>query len=306
MAITGVLRPGFVQIRVLDMEAAITHYVDRIGLNKVAEGADGRVYLKSAREFDHHSIVLRKSDRAGMDLVAFKVSSDEALTELTAKVEASGVEVDHVAAGEQLGVGRRVGFTIPSGHRFELYAEAELSDPKPQTHNPEVWDIEPHGMAPKRFDHVLLYGPEIEKVEEFFTKILGFTTAERVDLPDGTLAIWLTCSIKAHDIAFVKHPEPNKLHHISFQLENWNSVGHAADIIARYDLPLDMGPTRHGITQGQTIYFFDPSGNRDEVFTGGYDFYPDNPPRVWDERQIGKAIFYYERQLNEAFLSVVT
>jgi len=26
------------------------------------------------------------------------------------------------------------------------------------------------------------------------------------------------------------------------------------------------GPTRHGITRGQTIYFFDPSGNRNESF----------------------------------------
>ena len=41
-------------------------------------------------------------------------------------------------------------------------------------------------------------------------------------------------------------------------------VGHAADIIARYNIALDIGSTRHGITRGQTIYFFDPSGNRNE------------------------------------------
>ena len=54
-------------------------------------------------------------------------------------------------------------------------------------------------------------------------------------------------------------------------------VGHAADIIARYNIALDIGPTRHGITRGQTIYFFDPSGNRNEVFSGGYIHYPDHP-----------------------------
>ncbi|MCB5943846.1 catechol 2,3-dioxygenase [Acidocella sp. KAb 2-4] len=306
MAHTGILRPGFVQVRVLDMPAALTHYIDRIGLDKVTEGADGRIYLKSAFEFDHHSVVLRKAEAAGIDVVAFKVRSDADLDAFEAKIKAAGVAVDHVPAGEQPGIGRRIGFSVASGHRIELYAHADQSDPKPQVINPELWNYEPHGMAPKRFDHVLLYGPEIDAVEEFFVNVLGFLVAERVDTPDGTIGIWLTAGMKAHDIAFVKHPEPGKLHHISFQLENWNAVGHAADIIARYEMSLDIGPTRHGITQGQTIYFFDPSGNRNEVFTGGYDYYPDNPMRVWDERQIGKGIFYYERELNERFLTVVT
>ncbi len=45
MAGEGVLRPGFVEIYVLDIEAAITHYVDYLGLDMVGTEADGRVYL---------------------------------------------------------------------------------------------------------------------------------------------------------------------------------------------------------------------------------------------------------------------
>ena len=76
--------------------------------------------------------------------------------------------------------------------------------------------------------------------------------------------------------------------------------------MAFHDIPIDVGPTRHGITRGRTIYFFDPSGNRNEVFAGGYTYYPDNPTRRWTAGQIGKGIFYYERELNEAFLGVYT
>ena len=79
-----------------------------------------------------------------------------------------------------------------------------------------------------------------------------------------------------------------------------------ADVIARYDISRDIGPTRHGITMGQTIYFFDPSGNRNEVFCGGHRFYPDHPTRVWTVDQLGKGIFYYEKELNDRFLGVVT
>lgn len=306
MAITGVMRPGFVQLRVLDMEKSLEHYLKRIGLYEVERGADGRVYLKAREEFDHHSIILRQADNAGIDLTSFKVASDADLNNFERRIKEYGLNVDHVKAGEQPGIGRRIGFTIPTGHRVELYAHAEHSEPKPLIHNPDVWNVEPHGMGAKCFDHTLLYGPNVDKTLEFFENVLDFKCAERVDAPDGVLGIWLSCGMKAHDIAFVKHEEPNKLHHVSFVLENWNAVGYAADIMARYDISIDVGPTRHGITQGQTIYFFDPSGNRNEVFAGGYAFYPDEPVRTWGADQIGKAIFYYERQLNEAFLSVIT
>ncbi|MGH7805925.1 MAG: catechol 2,3-dioxygenase, partial [Candidatus Binatia bacterium] len=35
-------------------------------------------------------------------------------------------------------------------------------------------------------------------------------------------------------------------------------------------------------------------------------YYPDRPTITWTEDQLGKAIFYYERCLNERFLSVTT
>ncbi len=175
------------------------------------------------------------------------------------------------------------------------------------TTNPELWRDEPHGMRVTRFDHCNLHGPDIDAVVKFFTEVLDFSLTEAAQTPDGSVAAaFLSCSNKAHDIAFIRRAEPGKFHHVAFSLESWHEVGQAADIIARYDIPLDIGPTRHGITRGQTIYFFDPSGNRNEVFSGGFIYYPDNPPRVWSIDKIGKAVFYYQRELNERFMSVVT
>ncbi len=305
MALTGVLRPGIIQIRVLDLDDAIVHYRDRLGLHEVMTGDDGRVYLKGWDEFDHHSVVLREADTAGMDLMAFKVLDEATLDQLTADLVAYGVEVEHVAAGDQPGVGRRVSFIIPSGHRIELYADVERASFCPQTTNPNVWQVEPRGMGVNRFDHALLYGPDIDKVTALFCDVLGFQVAEEADL-GGVSAVWLTCSNKAHDIAFVPNPDPGSFHHVAFFLEEQNHVTHAGDIMAYYDIPIDVGPTRHGITRGRTIYFFDPCGNRNEVFAGGYTYYPDSPTRKWTADQIGKGIFFYERELNDAFLSVYT
>ena len=280
--------------------------MDRVGLAKVSEAPDGRVYLKAWDEFDRHSLVLRKADEAGLDAMAFKVASETDLDRFEKRVKDWGLAVDRIAEGEQPGVGRRIGFTAPSGHRIELYASMELSATHPPIRNPDVWPEEPRGMRATRFDHAQLNGANVAQTLKFFTEALDFALAEKVESSEGVLAVWLTCSNKAHDVAFVAHPEPGKLHHISFFLETWNDVGHAADIISRYDMSLDIGPTRHGITRGHTIYFFDPSGNRNEVFAGGYTNSPDNPVRVWDERELGKGVFYYEKQLNERFLTVVT
>jgi catechol 2,3-dioxygenase len=195
---------------------------------------------------------------------------------------------------------------VPTGHRIELFSEMALSDDGPMTHNPEIWRKEPHGMRVTRFDHCNLHGPDIDGVVRFFTDVLDFSLTEAAETPDGVAAAFLSCSNKAHDVAFIRRAEPGKFHHAAFSLESWHEVGQAADLIARHDIPLDIGPTRHGVTRGQTIYFFDPSGNRNEVFSGGFIYYPDNPKRVWTMDQIGKASFTIQRELNERFMSVVT
>jgi catechol 2,3-dioxygenase len=123
MALKGVLRPGYIQIRVLDMDAAIKHYVDHIGLHEVSREADGRVYLRAWDEFDRHSVILRRADMPGMDYVGFKVASDADLDSFHHRIEEVGTKVQEVSAGEQPGVGRRLSFVVPTGHRIELFSE---------------------------------------------------------------------------------------------------------------------------------------------------------------------------------------
>jgi len=308
MALNGVLRTALVQIRVLDMDKALTHYIDRIGLKEVCRTSDGRVCLKAYDEFDHHSVVLRKADTAGMDFIGMKVLDEETLVRLEKDTKEFGLECEDIPANsDQPGFGRRVRVSLPSGHKLDLFAEAELSDNGPAVHNPEIWEAEPSGMAPTCFDHALLYGTNLKETTRYFTEVLEMRIAERLVKEDGdNLCVWLTASTRPHDLAILDYPEPGKLHHISFHLQDWQAIGHAADIMARYDISIDVGPTRHGITRGQTIYFFDPSGNRDEVYAGGYEYFPDHPTRYWDASEVGKGIFYYERKLNEAFLGVVS
>ena len=311
MSFTGVLRPGHVALRVLDLDAAVKHYVNVIGLQETGRDDKGRVYLKAWDEADHHSVVLRETDKSGMDYVGFRVDSPETLKSLAADVEKSNLVSDTqwIPAGEHIKTGERFRFTIPTGHSIELYAHKEIEGCKTGYLNPDPWPDGLCGMAPSSLDHCLLYGDDLDGSVKLFTEVLGFNLAEQVVAgPDRKLRIaaFLSCSNKPHDIAFIRQPMKNKLHHVSFLLDSWGEVLRAADIISKNRVSLDIGPTRHGLTRGQTIYFFDPSGNRNEVFAGGYIYYPDKPTITWTDDNLGPAIFYHDRKLNDAFLSVVT
>jgi catechol 2,3-dioxygenase len=145
-------------------------------------------------------------------------------------------------------------------------------------------------------------------LERFFAECLDFRAAERLvaDLKKPMLlGSWMFCTNTPHDIAIIRGPN-GKLHHFAFWLNDWSEVLRAGDVFGRDDVPVDVGPTRHGITRGTTIYFFDPSGNRNEVFSGGYLTSPDFPTITWTADHLNQGIFYIGREVNERFTTVLT
>ena len=304
----GILRPGHVQIRVLDMAEALRHYVDLVGLVETHRDRQGRVYLKGWHEVERFSVVLVEADSPGMDFMGFKVIDEKSLLQLTEDLIAYGCQIEHIPAGELDFCGRRVRFQGPSQHWFELYTDKEYTGRwGVSAVAPDPWPMGLKGMGVQRFDHCQLHTGDLHLTVKLFTDVLGFYITEQVVNDAGEhVAAFMSLSYKAHDIAFIGDGQFGKFHHASFLLETWESLLKAADMISMTDTSLDLGPTRHGITHGQTIYFFDPSGNRTEVFCGGDCHYPDQKPIIWHEKDLGKAIFFHSRVLNERFLTVLT
>ena len=57
----GVMRIGHVNIRVMDLAAAVKHYCEVIGMTVTMEDKAGNVYLKCWDEWDKYSVVLSPS-----------------------------------------------------------------------------------------------------------------------------------------------------------------------------------------------------------------------------------------------------
>lgn len=68
----GVTRIGHVALRVMDMAASVNHYTKVVGMDVTHRDSDGTTYLKCWDEWDKYSVVLKPSDRAQLDHIAYK------------------------------------------------------------------------------------------------------------------------------------------------------------------------------------------------------------------------------------------
>lgn len=300
----GIMRLGRIEIGCTNWEKSIEYYKNVLGLIETAR-EENHVYLKAWDEYDHHSVILKKSDSTGLVHMGFKCETAEDLDIFADKLTSRGITVQRLPKGSRIAEGEALRFQLPTGQYVELYHEIEYVGNGLSLVNPDPWPQGLKGIHPTRLDHLLISGDDVEGSTKIFMEIFGFHMSEKLVAGDNEtkIATWLFKTNTAHDIAFIKGPM-NGLHHIAFALDEWVDLRRAADIMAMNDVMIDAGPTRHGITRGTTIYFFDPSGNRNEVFCGGYITYPDFRTITWTEDTIGKAIFYFERELNERFTSV--
>ena len=302
----GLLRLSHVEIRVPDLELATAYYCEVLGLYETAREPE-RVFLKCWDEHQHHSVVLTFSPTYGLAHLGFKVEHAEDLDLYQGRLEAAGVAVKRLAAGEWgPGHGESIRFRTPSGHEMELvHGMQQVGNLLPLT-NPPPRPINLVGIAPPRIDHVFLTAEDVAESTRFFTGLLDFRMTEQIVGDDGfQIATWLEVSHTPHDLALVTGPDGG-LHHVAFWVDDWNEIRHAADVLAYHGVTIETNPTRHGATRGHTVYFFDPCGNRNEVFTGGYWFDPDDEPTTWTEAEMGRALFCYDGVVDQRFLTVHT
>ena len=299
-----ILRLQHVEVRTPDLELCAAYYTEVLGLLETAREGE-RIFLKCWDEQEHHSVVLRQAPSYGLDHMSFKVAEPGDLDFYAGRLESASTAVKRYAARELgPGWGEAIRFDAPSGHVVELvHGMQKVGNMLPLT-NPPPRPQNLVGIAPPRLDHIFITAEDVDETTRFFRELLDFRLTEQILANDGhQLATWLERSHSPHDIAMVTGPNRG-LHHFAFWLDDWNAIREAADTLAYYGVDIDVAPTRHGVTRGYTTYFFDPVGNRNELFTGGYWVDPDFEPITWTEEEMGRAMFYYSREVNERFFTV--
>jgi catechol 2,3-dioxygenase len=305
----GVIRLGYIHIRVTDIEEAKKHYTQTVGYRLVQD--NGKIcYLKGWDEWEHHSVVLEEGG-VGVVKFGYKVAKADDIDDIEAKCRTFGVTTQRMSAGDNPEVSDGLRITIPSTHTIEVYHGMTQLGSDVGNINPDVFPRDLIGIGAPHIDHALLGCDNVNDSEKFFMEVFNFYQVERL-IPDfahqeTSLATWLSAGNRGHDVALIQGDGYNgKLHHFAFQLHDWHEILHAGQIMAITDTPIEMGPTQHGITRGKTIYYFDPSGNRNEVFVDGYTAQRDRPTVIWTADKLAKGINYINRTLSETFATVLT
>ena len=280
---------GHIELGVTDLEKSLWFFTEVMGLYVSATEGE-KVYLRAWQDFDHHTLILVKTETSGVIQVGWRVSNDKALEAYEKHFKDVGIEYKSIEAGQKKAQGESIQFRSPAGLPVELYWEKEKYD---RNSNPEIASKLPShpskytgkGVAPRRFDHVNFMVNDVEEEQKWWTDFLGIHHRYYVqNKEDVRIGSWLSRTNIAHEIALMRNANQDgaQLHHLAFYLDSPDELIRASNLMAENDIKIEWGPGKHGTSGAQFIYVIEPSGNRVEIWTGGFlIFAPDWEPIEW-------------------------
>ncbi|MFH5823158.1 VOC family protein [Georgenia sp. AZ-5] len=288
---------AYLEIASPDPEASARFYEERFGM-RVIDRIDGKIYLRSWGDYYRHSLVISAGPDAALKTMAWRTENAEALDELVERVEnVGGVRGEWTPSSP--GVGRAYSFTGPFGHNMTLLWEIEdyVAEPGYESVYPDRPEKRSsHGAAPRFLDHVTIACSDVDGFATWYAQTLGFRIMARTVLDEAPVTVFsvLTTNEKSHDLGIVLDTSttPGRLHHIAFWVDHPEDLVRTADLLIENGVPIEYGPSIHGIGEQHFLYFREPSTLRVEVNSGGYrNYVPDWRARTWKPSDGANSFF---------------
>jgi catechol 2,3-dioxygenase len=271
----NIVRLSHVVFTVPDLAASRAFYVDLLGLQ--VTGDTGRsLHLRAMEERDHHSVVLQKGAEAAVEVLGFKVFSEEDLDKAETFFRKRDLPVQWADVPYQ---GRTLRTKDPQGIPLEFY---HRMDRLPSIHQKYALY---RGVKALRIDHFNCFSEDVGASVAFYNSI-GFRLTEytATEDTDEFWAAWMHRKGGVHDVAFTNGVGP-RLHHVAFWVPTPMSIIDFLDLMATtgYVKHIERGPGRHGISNAFFLYVRDPDGNRVELYCSDYQTVdPDHEPIRWN------------------------
>lgn len=276
---------SYVAITTPDVEASVDFYVNQVGL-KVVDRVDGAVYLRCWGDYYRYSVVVVPGEEPALETMAWRTSSAEALEEAARRIEAAG------ASGEWIdvhGIGRAYRFVGPWGHSMTLHWDVTRYQGEGQ--DLSIYPDRPARRskvagAPRQLDHVTIATSDVDGFAKWYNDVLGFRIMARTVLDGAPISVFsvLTTNEKSHDLGVVLDgsTRAGRINHYAFWVDTREELLIAADTLMENGIPIEYGPSIHGIGEQNFLYYREPSSLRIELNTGGYrNYVPDWEPNTW-------------------------
>lgn len=277
----ALVKLGHVALQTPDIERSTEFFRDVVGLREI-DTDDETVYLRGDYDRSHHSLSLTRSDVARIDHIGWRVAEESDLDVYAGALEETGTEVDWVSSGTERAQGRAIRFTVPAGHRYELYHQIELPSPEPNKLKNRFHTLtEANRINPQVIDHVALKDTDPHTHANWCRSHLDFQSTERITSEAGVVGEFMTVTNLNHNSAVIRGPDVG-VSHVAYRVEG------VADLFSAVDICLENGvevstPVKHNVSQAKSVYAIDPGcGLSVEIYTGGYPvFDTDWEPIEW-------------------------
>lgn len=281
---------GHAELRVKDLGASKRFFTETMGLFVTDEDAE-TVYLRAWQDWEHHTLTLKRGDISALEHLGWRVEDAESLEQFASRFKELDVPFTWLEAGVEKGQGRAIRFSSPSGIPMELYWEMEwfpTKDPELASALPSFpYKFPLNGVAPRRFDHFNIMTNDVAHEQDWLTKVLDIKHRYYVEGANGQRrGSWLSVTNLSHDIAVMHNRSGSgaRLHHIAYYVDSAEELLRAATILVEHGGKIEWGPGKHGTSGATFLYFFEPSGHRIEIWTGGMlIFSPNWKPIRWDQ-----------------------
>lgn len=262
MAFGVISEIGYVALQSSDVEGAVAHARDILGLTETDRSGNA-VFLSSAAR-RHHELVYLDAPTDGVGHIGLVAAGPAGLDAARTRVKDAGYPILSESPLHP-GVGDGFAFAGPEDFVFEIYL------------GPEAAQFAPSGHAPDRFGHVNLHPKNLQAMLTFFVDVLDFRVS---DVIGDDFAYFLRCNTEHHGVALMKGK--GWMHHHAWQAQSIADLGKLGDRLHEAGARLLIGPVRHGPGHNIAAYYVEPTGAVVELYTDLEHIYDDErPPIVW-------------------------
>lgn len=288
---------AYVEVGSADPAASGAFYSQQFGM-RIVDEVDDRLFLRAWGDHYRYSLIVSKAEDACLKTMAWRTASDEDLDAAVASVESEGVVGVWAEPAEHRG--RAYSFDGPYGHSMTLLWEFDdyVAAPDHASVYPDRAEKRSvHAAAPRFLDHVTVSASDVRGFAEWYSRVLGFRTMAFTTLDESTITVFgvLTTNEKSHDLGVLLDTSKTdgRIHHYAWWVDQPEDLVRTAEILTEYGIPIEYGPSIHGIGEQHFLYFREPgSGIRIEVNSGGYrNYVPDWKPRTWVPAQGSNSFF---------------
>ena len=201
-------------------------------------------------------IAVHRSDTPGLAYIGWELADRDALAAAADHLTRCGVRLENDDAKAARGVRDLIAFVDPSGNRHELFYGAPANAPERFASPAGVSGFQTeHGMG-----HALFVVRDTREAEDYYARVLGLRTTDRMDMGAGKRAIFMRANNRHHSLAFTDVlPEPC-FHHLMVEAHALEDVGRAWDRVQNSSSPVMMTLGQHGNDPMLSFYVTTPSG----------------------------------------------